>query len=182
MSKRARKLGILNGELSISSDQKILEVLNSYREALIKNRRGYYSNQIRDSRVDLANVTAEFSFMPNISKYVVEISLVLGAVLISASQFLLQDASRAVATLGVFLAAGSRLAPAILRLQTSAIQVRVSGGQAKTTLELIKFLSIQDFNPTKSQGFKTMFLDGIEKVKMGLTTLDELLRVIPPEK
>lgn len=34
----------------------------------------------------------------------------------------------------------------------------------------------------KSQGFKTMFLDGIEKVKMGLTTLDELLRVIPPEK
>jgi ABC-type multidrug transport system fused ATPase/permease subunit len=157
MSKRARKLGILNGELSISSDQKILEVLNSYREALIKNRRGYYSNQIRDSRVDLANVTAEFSFMPNISKYVVEISLVLGAVLISASQFLLQDASRAVATLGVFLAAGSRLAPAILRLQTSAIQVRISGGQAKTTLELIKFLSIQDFNPTKSQGFRTDF-------------------------
>jgi ABC-type multidrug transport system fused ATPase/permease subunit len=157
MSKRARKLGILNGELSISSDQKILEVLNSYREALIKNRRGYYSNQIRDSRVDLANVTAEFSFMPNISKYVIEISLVLGAVLISASQFLLQDASRAVATLGVFLAAGSRLAPAILRLQTSAIQVRVSGGQAKTTLELIKFLSIQDFNPTKSQRFRTDF-------------------------
>ena len=157
MSKRARKLGILNGELSISSDQKILEVLNSYREALIKNRRGYYSNQIRDSRVDLANVTAEFSFMPNISKYVVEISLVLGAVLISASQFLLQDASRAVATLGVFLAAGSRLAPAILRLQTSAIQVRVSGGQAKTTLELIEFLSTQDFNPTKSQGFRTDF-------------------------
>ena len=157
MSKRARKLGILNGELSISGDQKILEVLNSYREALIKNRREYYSNQIRDSRVNLANVTAEFSFMPNISKYVVEISLVLGAVLISASQFLLQDASRAVATLGVFLAAGSRLAPAILRLQTSAIQVRVSGGQAKTTLELIKFLSIQDFNPTKSQGFRTDF-------------------------
>ena len=157
MSKRARKLGILNGELSISSDQKILEVLNSYREALIKNRRGYYSNQIRDSRVDLANVTAEFSFMPNISKYVIEISLVVGAVLISASQFLLQDASRAVATLGVFLAAGSRLAPAILRLQTSAIQVRVNGGQAKSTLELIKFLSTQDFNPTKSQGFRTDF-------------------------
>jgi ABC-type multidrug transport system fused ATPase/permease subunit len=157
MSKRARKLGVLNGELSIFGDQKILEVLNSYREALIKNRREYYSNQIRDSRINLANVTAEFSFMPNISKYVIEISLVLGAVLISASQFLLQDASRAVATLGVFLAAGSRLAPAILRLQTSAIQIRLSGGQAKSTLELIDFLSTQDFNQTKSQGFRTDF-------------------------
>jgi ABC-type multidrug transport system fused ATPase/permease subunit len=182
MSKRARKLGILNGELSISSDQKILEVLNSYREALIKNRRGYYSNQIRDSRVDLANVTAEFSFMPNISKYVVEISLVLGAVLISASQFLLQDASRAVATLGVFLAAGSRLAPAILRLQTSAIQVRVSGGQAKTTLELIKFLSIQDFNPTKSQGFRTDFELFIPQVEINDLTYSHGNQKLPTLK
>jgi ABC-type multidrug transport system fused ATPase/permease subunit len=182
MSKRARKLGILNGELSISSDQKILEVLNSYREALIKNRRGYYSNQIRDSRVDLANVTAEFSFMPNISKYVVEISLVLGAVLISASQFLLQDASRAVATLGVFLAAGSRLAPAILRLQTSAIQVRVSGGQAKTTLELIKFLSIQDFNPTKSQGFRTDFELFVPQVQINDLTYSHSNQKLPTLK
>jgi ATP-binding cassette, subfamily B, bacterial PglK len=170
MSKRARKLGVLNGELSIFGDQKILEVLNSYREALIKNRREYYSNQIRDSRIDLANVTAEFSFMPNISKYVIEISLVLGAVLISASQFLLQDASRAVATLGVFLAAGSRLAPAILRLQTSAIQVRASGGQAKSTLELINFLSTRDFSPARSQGFRTDFEFFVPQVEINNLT------------
>jgi ABC-type multidrug transport system fused ATPase/permease subunit len=182
MSKRARKLGILNRELSISGDQKILEVLNSYREALIKNRRQFYSNQIRDNRVNLANVTAEFSFMPYISKYIIEISLILGAVLISASQFLLQDASRAVATLGVFLAAGSRLAPAILRLQTSAIQVRVSGGQAKTTLELIKFLSIQDFNPTKSQSFRTDFELFVPQVEMNNLTYSHSDQKLPTLK
>jgi type II secretory ATPase GspE/PulE/Tfp pilus assembly ATPase PilB-like protein len=31
----------------------------------------------------------------------------------------------------------------------------------------------------KKQGFKTMFEDGIEKVKLGVTTIDELLRVVP---
>jgi ABC-type multidrug transport system fused ATPase/permease subunit len=166
MSKRARKLGIRYGELNISGDQKILEVLNSYREALVKNRRNYYADNIRDSRMSLANVTAEFSFMPNISKYVIEISLVLGAVLISASQFLLQDASRAVATLGVFLAAGSRLAPAILRIQTSAIQVRLSGGEAKTTLDLINSLSTAESKTTISQEFKTEFPLFVSKVEI----------------
>jgi ATP-binding cassette, subfamily B, bacterial PglK len=166
MSRRARKLGISYGELNISGDQKILEVINSYREALVKNRRKYYADNIRDSRMSLANVTAEFSFMPNISKYVIEISLVLGAVLISASQFLLQDASRAVATLGVFLAAGSRLAPAILRIQTSAIQVRLSGGEAKTTLDLINSLSTGESKTTISQEFKTEFPLFVSKVEI----------------
>jgi len=32
----------------------------------------------------------------------------------------------------------------------------------------------------KSQGFQTMFEDGIEKVKKGITSLDELLRVVAP--
>lgn len=34
----------------------------------------------------------------------------------------------------------------------------------------------------KQQGFSSMFEDGIEKVKLGLITIDELLRVIPFEK
>jgi ABC-type multidrug transport system fused ATPase/permease subunit len=170
MTKRAQKLGVINGELSVLVNQRILEVLNSYREALIKNRRKYYSDQIRDARINLANVTAEFSFMPNVSKYVIEISLVLGAVLISASQFLLQDASRAVATLGVFLAAGSRLAPAILRLQTSAIQIRVSGGQAKSTLALINSLSKQAFKTTVPQEFKTEFPLFVSEIEINQLT------------
>lgn len=166
MTKRAYKLGALNGELSIFGNEIILEVLNSYREALIKNRRMYYANQIRKSRLDLANVTAEFSFMPNISKYVIEASLILGAVLISATQFLLQDASHAVATLGVFMAAGSRLAPAVLRLQSSAIQVRVSGGSAKPTLDLIDSLADINLHNQHINEFKWNHIDFSPEVKI----------------
>lgn len=34
----------------------------------------------------------------------------------------------------------------------------------------------------RKQGFKSMFDDGVEKVKQGITTIDELLRVVSPEK
>ena len=190
MTKRAHKLGALNSELSIFGNEMILEVLNSYREALIKDRRMYYANQIRSSRLDLADVTAEFSFMPNISKYVIEASLILGAVLISATQFLVQDASSAVATLGVFLAAGSRLAPAVLRLQSSAIQVRISGGSAKPTLDLIESLSNIDLEISYINQFKWHHDDFLPEVKIdnlnfsyqeNLTkTIDNLSLLIKP--
>jgi len=166
MTKRAFSLGSINSELTVTGNEKILEVLNSYREALVKNRRMYYSNQIRLSRLNLAKITAEFSFMPNISKYVIESSLILGAVLISATQFLLEDAPHAVATLGIFMAAGSRIAPAILRLQSSAIQVRVSGGRAKATLDLVESLSEVKIQNYSINGFKSQHLHFLPQINI----------------
>jgi ABC-type multidrug transport system fused ATPase/permease subunit len=138
MHKRARTLGAQNAELSIESNEKILEVLSSYRESVVRNRRNYYSREIGALRFKLANTIAELSFMPNVSKYVIESTMVLGALLISAAQFATQDAPRAVATLAVFLAAGSRIAPAVLRFQQGALQIRSSLGTASPTLDLIE--------------------------------------------
>jgi ABC-type multidrug transport system fused ATPase/permease subunit len=166
MTKRARILGEQNANLTIFSNEKILEVLNSYKEALIKNRRMFYANQIRESRKELADVTAEFSFMPNISKYVIEASLILGAVLISATQFLLNDATHAVSTLGIFMAAGSRLAPAILRIQTSATQIRVSTGKSKSTLDLIDTFTKSDLVKPTLNNFSYNHIDFIPEVNV----------------
>ena len=155
MSVRARHLGQENAKISVTSNAKILEVLTSYREIVVKNRRDFYTNQIAKSRLDLANIIAEFSFMPNISKYVIESGIIVGAVIISATQFLLQDASRAVATLAVFMAAASRLAPAVLRIQSTAIQARVASGSASPTLNLINSLKSLPLKFTPAQPFRT---------------------------
>ncbi len=141
VQKRAAQLGQENAELNISSNQKILEVLNSYRELYVRNRRAYYSEDIRNSRYSISHNSAELAFMPNIGKYVIEITLVVGAILISASQFLLQDAVHSISTLSVFLAAGSRIAPAILRIQAGAIAVKSTTGAISPTLDLIDRLS-----------------------------------------
>ncbi len=134
---RAGKLGIQSSFLNIQSNEKIVEVFASYRESVVRNRRDYYAREIGKKRFELADNSAEINFMPYISKYVIETTVVLGALLIGAAQFILQDATHAVATLAIFLAAGSRIAPAVLRVQQGSITIRGALGQATPTLDLI---------------------------------------------
>jgi ABC-type multidrug transport system fused ATPase/permease subunit len=140
MHKRAERIGIEDARLSIKANQQILEVLSSYRELMVRNRRSYYSANLRNTHSALTRVLAERTFMPNISKYVIEVAVIVGAVGISAVQFFFLDASNAVATLAVFMAAGSRIAPAALRIQQGLLQIRTSMGVGSETLELISEL------------------------------------------
>jgi len=141
MNVRAHRLGYLNSELAVACNEKIVEVLESYRESVVRNRRDYYSRQIGAIRLRHSDVLAEMQFMPNVSKYVIESGMVVGAVFIAGAQFAMQDARHAVAALSVFLAAGTRIAPAIMRLQQSLIQIRNSMGSAMPTLEVINSLA-----------------------------------------
>ena len=142
MQVRARNLGEKNRQTNVDSNSLILEVLSSYRELVVKNRRNYYSKKIGDKRHELAAATAELSFMPNISKYVIEITVIVGSLMISAIQFVTQDAAHAAATLSVFFAASTRIAPAVLRIQQSSLTIRANTGLAGPTLDLIESLGI----------------------------------------
>jgi ABC-type multidrug transport system fused ATPase/permease subunit len=140
MHARAGVLGAELSNLNISSNEKIVEVLSSYRESIVRNRRDYYAREIGRTRLVLADTFAEISFMPFISKYVLESTIVLGALGIGAAQFIFQDTAQAVSTLAVFLAAGTRVAPAVFRVQQGVIQIRQGFASATPTLELIETL------------------------------------------
>lgn len=159
---RAGKLGFENSLLSIKSNEKIVEVFATYRESVVRNRRDFYAREIGNLRFKLADLSAETAFMPYISKYVIETSVVLGALMIGALQFILQDTAQAVATLSIFLAAGSRIAPAVLRIQQGSLAIRGSIGQATPTLDLIYALgtapiieNVDDTVDTVHSGFKS---------------------------
>jgi ABC-type multidrug transport system fused ATPase/permease subunit len=152
---RAKVLGELNAQLLIQKNEKTLEILRSYREAVVKDRRDFYGDRIQEIRFSMASTEAELSFMPNISKYAIEITTVLGGILICGSVFYFQDAKNAVATLVIFLAAGSRIAPAVLRFQQGALFVRSSAGSAIPALEMIESFSQLDlsFKQPSNQDF-----------------------------
>jgi len=149
MSVKAQELGAINSKLSVVNNEKVIEVLDSYREAVVRNTRQFYVKEISRYRFKLADVLAEMQFMPSVSKYVIESGMVVGAVLIAGAQFVIYDAPTAVATLSVFLAAGTRLGPAILRLQQNLIQIKGATGSARPTLLLVDSLptssSLGDF-------------------------------------
>jgi len=136
----AGNLGLENSRIEIKSNEKIVEAFASYRESVVRNRRDFYAREIGGLRYRIANTSAEIGFLPYVSKYVIESTVLIGAVLIGAAQFILQDAAQAIATLAVFLAAGSRIAPAVLRLQQGTVLIKTALGSAAPTLDLIDAL------------------------------------------
>ena len=166
---RARLLATQSTELTIESNEKISEVLQSYREVIVGNRRNYYSAEIGKIRFTLADMLAEMGFMPYSSKYIIESTVVLGALVVGSFQFISKDAVHAVGALAVFLAAGSRIAPAVLRVQQGAIQVRQGIGFAKPTLDLIDELGESDISGESSDEVDTIhdgFLGDIKANKI----------------
>jgi ABC-type multidrug transport system fused ATPase/permease subunit len=144
---RARFLGERQASLSISNIQLIQEVIGSYRETIVNGRRPYYVKEIGRRQNELATNSAEMGFMPSISKFVLEISLVIGTLVIGATQFARTDAARSVAVLSLFLAASTRIAPAILRIQQGAISIKSISASAEKTFEMID--ELKDITPER---------------------------------
>jgi ABC-type multidrug transport system fused ATPase/permease subunit len=160
MSRKSQLLGKKSSELAVDSNRQIFETLTSYRETMVRNRRFHYSKVIENQRLNLSLTDAQLAFMPMISKYVLESAVVLGAFLISALQFTLNDSRNAIATLVIFMAAGSRIGPAIMRVQQGFIQIDIAIGSAGPTLQLIhqlrdveKIREVEDVFVSEHKGF-----------------------------
>jgi ABC-type multidrug transport system fused ATPase/permease subunit len=135
--RRAKNLGRSYSQLNIQVSEETIEALSTYRELLVRGIRDEYAKKISKLQSRIAGNQAEITFMPLVSKYVVEVSVVISALLICGIQFLITDASHAVATLSVFLAAGTRIAPAVLRIQQGAISIRGNLAASKSTLDML---------------------------------------------
>jgi ABC-type multidrug transport system fused ATPase/permease subunit len=187
---RVKELGKYESSLTIETNSKIIEVLETYRESVVRNRREYYAREIGKLRWSMADTVAELTFMPNISKYVIESTLVISALIISAIAFSRQDAASSFASLAIFMAAGTRIAPAILRIQQGALQIKSSLGTATPTLELLEDLrEVKTLNPgtdeieTSHAGFSSgVVLESISLVYPGKTqkSLSEINLSIAP--
>jgi ABC-type bacteriocin/lantibiotic exporter with double-glycine peptidase domain len=138
MFKRARAISSDILQFNVQSNKILFEAIQTYREIYVRNRRTHYIDEIVNLKRGIATAQAEQAFLPNVSKYVVEITLIVGAILLSAILFISQDASHAFAGLALFLASGSRIGPSLLRLQQSLIQIQSSFIGAIPAISMMK--------------------------------------------
>ena len=151
LHKRVAVLNSRSTNESIYFNQKVSEGINSFRDLFIKGGREFYVNEIRKTKMKLAGYDAEIKFIPNISKYTIEVSVILGIAVVAGIQFYLFDSNRAIAVISLFLAASTRIAPAIIRLQQNVIAVKSSLSGAKPTFELIDELNgIEELEKTET--------------------------------
>ena len=148
---RAQLIGFSLSKLIIRTNQKILEVLKSYRELTIHDRRHYYIKEISDLKHNYATLQAENTFMPYISKYVVESVTVFGTLILAGLEFGTKNAVHSVAILSIFLAASSRIAPALLRIQQGSLTVRNSVGASEGTFVMMEELKRVSEDSKKSK-------------------------------
>lgn len=135
--KRARRYGLALSNAEVESNRIIIETLLSYREIKVQDRLSSHIEMISKSRKLLAHSLGEMAFLPNLSKYIFESAIVLGAIVLGSVQYLTSDALGAATALSVFIVASTRIAPAVLRIQQSITQIRNNLGVATSTLELL---------------------------------------------
>jgi ABC-type bacteriocin/lantibiotic exporter with double-glycine peptidase domain len=145
---RSGDLGVLSAALNVEVSEKINEAFDLYREIVVRHGRVHYVEAISSLRTKLAISTAEFNLIPYIGKYSIEGTVIFAAVILTVSQILINDAVSGVTTLVVFLAASTRIAPAILRVQQGTIMIRGNIGMCTPTLDLIDKLVKAEKVPT----------------------------------
>ena len=158
-----KRLGQLQAEYAINSSTRIFEAIGNYRELVLRGQRQFFADEIGKARLLQADAGAQSTYLGNINKYVLEASVLFITLLIAGIQFLISNALRSVATLTLFFAAISRIAPAIFRIQQNLLTIKNALGSAKPVLELINSLQLSinqlDYEkssesvPTSHEGF-----------------------------
>ena len=128
-----------NSRIQISDS--LFGVIDSLREVQLRGTLQQNIGQITELRSSQSRAWALMSFQPYMAKYYLEIGMVFGGVMVSGTQFVIHDAKHAIGLLSLFLAAGIRIIPSILRLHSSLIAIRSTAGVAAITIELLEYES-----------------------------------------
>jgi ABC-type bacteriocin/lantibiotic exporter with double-glycine peptidase domain len=149
-NRRAALLSNQEVTTSIELNKLAVMAFSLNREMSVANRKHFYIELYSEKKNLQSEIIAKKAFLPNISKYVLELGLVAGTILIAGIQFYLTDAKKAVAFLAIFLVSGARIGPALLRGQQSLLMISGSLGAAKSTMEAVEKYGIfkQSFEST----------------------------------
>jgi len=122
----------------------VSEALTTYRETTVLHRRDFYVDRFDRLARESASAGATNAFLAEIPKYVLESALVVGGFALAIIQFLTKDLAAAAAIVGLFLAAGFRIIPALLRLQGAGITIRTAAAAARKTYELAFWFNLRE--------------------------------------
>lgn len=139
---RLKEAGNLNSSLHVEATENISDLISAYREIYIRNAISKYRDRFAKIQKKKAQALADLAFFPFISKYLMEFILIIGMFLVSAYQFFTNDARHSATVLLIFVATSSRLAPSVIRMQQSLIQLRSYYAGAKETIIFLRSIDM----------------------------------------
>lgn len=125
-------------QAEISSTKYVQESIGSFREIKVANKMDYYVENMSEIRRMSTTSNAQLQYIGYIPKYILDVALMLGATLLGAFEFVTHDLNTAITTLALFLTAGTRVMPSLLRLQAGFLRIRTIQGQRDVALRIIE--------------------------------------------
>lgn len=134
---RSQLAGKKTMELEVQANNKINEVLSTFRESFVKRSGSYYSTSILTMREKAAKPLTSLYFYPSLAKITFEGLIIVSAFIIAVSQVIRPNLVSSVPLISIFLASGFRIAPIALRIQQNSLQIKSSMGSSGSALKLI---------------------------------------------
>jgi ABC-type multidrug transport system fused ATPase/permease subunit len=136
-SRSGKSLSEKSVRLGVQYNERLLETLSVYRELLLRSGLDKSSSETQSVRTLTLRLRAQLIFLPTLSKYLFEFSIVIGGALVGLSQIIIQDSNGAIASVAIFVAASTRILPSLIRAQNSFFIMKQSEGGAQVTLDVI---------------------------------------------
>jgi ATP-binding cassette subfamily C protein len=137
LSKISLRSGKMRVRSEVASSQIIQESIFSFRELYVSGAIDSALAKYRLVRRDAGNAYADSQWVGILPKYTLESFLLLGAAMIYSSTRLLFDDSNASVFIPLYLIAGLRMLPSMLRIQAALGNVKGGTGNSIHTFELL---------------------------------------------
>ncbi|HET8931434.1 MAG TPA: ABC transporter ATP-binding protein [Acidimicrobiales bacterium] len=105
--------------------QAAFQGLGAIKEVQVRRKEAYFLRRYEDARMVYAKATQMSLFLGEAPRYVMEMLFIVGIALMSIIIFVGNDAQQGAATLGLFVAAGFRMLPSMVRLFASVNAMRI---------------------------------------------------------
>ena len=115
----------------------IQETYFSYKELAVSGKLEMFENKSIENKRKSARAIADTQFLGAIPRAVLELSLVLGIVIIIGITWISNPSIESLSTIGIFLAASSKLIPALANLMASMSAIRLSSGEAQMLFDYL---------------------------------------------
>ena len=147
---KAQKIGIAQEKIINEGNNSILDSLKIQRTIYTSGLASAISTRIGSKRKLSGGNSAAMDALPFTIKYLLEIVLIISSFVLALVQFLRFDTNHAVASLVLYMAAGFRVIPSVMRIQQSKVQVIGGIPLVRAIIDLEKSVQKQNQAITQS--------------------------------
>ena len=145
ISQRTRRLGQRIARESVTAINLILSLSRAYKELSVAGRKSHFLGKFGTSRSSVARDFGLQRFVMGLPRYYIEAALITGIVSLIIWNFLRGSLAESVVSIGMLLAAGTRLLAAVLPFQNAISELRIAAPKAERAQALIE--EARDFFP-----------------------------------